>query len=329
MRIAILGAGAMGCLLGSYLIRGGAQVNLVGRGQAHIDAIREHGLEIYLEREQETVVVHPEMATADSSEVGECDIVLVLTKGPATEKALTQHKALFGASTIGIALQNGLGNEETLARHIGRENTGFGLLKCSASRTAPGHVFGNRQFDGAEAGMFFYLMEPREETVARCRELQEIFAKSGFTACFTERTTEEVWDKLAANIVGNIPCALLQIAPQDFVTNEWGSQLHRGLVRELCAVATAEGVPMEFESYWQEKCVPMIPQGQDYVRTYTSAIQDVFAKQPTEVDYLNGAISERGRRYGIPTPYNDAIVCLMKTLEAHYEHQFSGYRAST
>ncbi len=323
MKVAILGAGAMGSMIGTFVKKGGAETYFVDPYEAHMKAVQEKGLEIALKgRDKE--IIHVDLATTDAAQVGVCDIVILLVKGMNTTNTIKANMALIGPETVVLTLQNGYGNTDLLAELLPKQNIAFGVLKCSATLVGPGRAFGNPKFADSHYGVYFYALDPETPLMGKLEALQDVLKAGGFEPCLTPDAERQVWKKLSTNAIGNIPCALIQVSPQDLVSHEHGYVLYRNIVKEVCAVATAKGIPMDFEEEWQENHVSKIPPRPvpPEVRTFTSAIHDVSRKHRTECDFLNGAIYREGQKYGIPTPYNETVWRLMKVLEDHYDLRY-------
>ncbi len=320
MRIAILGAGAMGSMVGAYLKKGGGQVYFVDPYEAHVKAVRENGLHMRIQGHEE--IVRLDGATGNAEEVGTCDAVIVLVKGMDTRSSVENNRALLGKDSIVVTLQNGLGNVDILKELLPAESIGYGLLKASATLYAPGKIFGSPRFANSPAGLYMYPLKKDTRLFKSFEDLQRVFTAGGFIAEIYEDIDAKVWDKLYNNIVFNCPCALLQIAPQDFISHKMGTELYKEIARELCEVATAKGVHMDADYWWEHVGLPSIPKGPIKFRAYTSAIHDVSRKRKTEVDFLNGAIYREGQKLGIPTPYNETIWRLTKILEDTYDLKY-------
>ena len=321
MKIAILGAGAMGSMVGAFLKKGGAEVWFVDPYEAHMAAVRENGLEMSIEGGP-TETVRPDGATGRASDVGICDVVILLVKGIRTTTTIEGSRALIGDDTTVLTLQNGIGNVDLLKELLPEDSIGYGILKSSATLFAPGRIFGRDRFPDSPAGAFFSPLKKDTRQLHRYHELVELFAAGGFVARLEENIDAIIWDKLYNNAVFNCPCAILQIAPQDFISHEMGTELYRELAREVCQVATACGSPMDAEEYWQSHGLPSIPKKPVTERHYTSAIHDVSRRSKTEVDFLNGAVCREGEKYGIPTPYNETIWRLTRILEDTYDLKY-------
>ena len=321
MKIAILGAGAMGAMVGAYLKKGGGEVYFVDPYKEHMEAIARDGLYMKIE-EHEPETVRVDGATTNAADVGVCDAVVLLVKGMKTVSSIQDNRVLIGDDTIVLTLQNGYGNVDLLKEILPEDNIGYGLLKASATLYAPGKIFGRERFASSPAGAFFYPLNKQTQKLPKYKELVEIFAKGDFIAKLEENIDAMVWDKLYNNAMANCPCAILQISPEDYGNHEMGREIFMHIGREVCQVATAKGIPMDVDEYWDHYGIKAIPEGVKFVRHYTSAIHDVSRKNKTEVDFLNGAIYKEGQRLGIPTPYNEMIWRITRVLEDSYHLRY-------
>ena len=322
MKIAVLGAGAMGAMIGAYLKKGGAQVFFVDPYEAHMQAVSEHGL--YMEIEGcDPETVYMDGATTNAEEVGVCDVVILLVKGMKTVSSIESNKALFGRDTVIITLQNGLGNVDLIKEFFPDDNIGYGILKSSATLYAPGKIYGRSIFEGSPAGVFFYPVTKDTPYFQYYSDLVDIFVAGGFIPKLEEQIDEIIWDKLYSNVAFNCPCALIQISHCDFIYHPMGKIIFREICDEVCAIATAKGIPMDADYYWEHHGEPLIPTGPVTERYYTSAVHDVSRKHKTEVDFLNGAIYYEGQKLGIPTPYNEMIWRLTRILEDTYDVKYT------
>src|SRR5215211_4796619 len=137
MRVAVVGAGGVGSVFGGRLAASGHEVWLVHRRPEVVQALRRDGLLLGGPDGEERI---PVRATADTSEIGPVDLVLILTKAPDTRAAALAARALMGASTLALTLQNGLGNLETIAEVVGAERVLVGMTYVGAALIGPGHA---------------------------------------------------------------------------------------------------------------------------------------------------------------------------------------------
>lgn len=322
MKICILGAGAMGALVGSHLKKGGAAVYFLDPYEAHMKETDEKGLHMDLEGRGEEHV-YLDKATTNPDEIGECDLVIILVKCMNTRKMIIESKALFGDNTCVMSLQNGLGNIEILQEFFPDQRVGYGVLKASATLTAPGRIKGRVKFPYSSKGLYFSPLESDTKYKGVFRELETVFESGGFPAELTEKTKKILWDKIFINVMYNAPCALVQLAGESFMRHPDGNHLLYELAREVCSVANACGVDMDIEEYWKKECknIGQIPEGEYH---FTSTVKDVYHQRKTEVEFLNGAICKAGKEHNIPTPFNETIYCLMRVKEDSYSLSYQG-----
>jgi 2-dehydropantoate 2-reductase len=150
--------------------------------------------------------------------------------------------------------------------------------------------------------------------------MEDYLNKAGFQVVVSPDTEALMWDKLYMNSLLNMPTAITRISVEAAVRNKDLPVLLRKMGDEVCAVANAKGIPMDSEKYWQTTIVPIQKmEGGDH---YTSAAQDARKKRKLEADFLNGAIVKEGRKYGIPTPYNEAVWLIARTIHNTFDIQF-------
>lgn len=317
MKIAILGAGAMGALVGAHLKKGGAQVYFVDPYELHMQAVQQNGLWMDLE-ETGKENVRMDLATVNAAQVGVCDVVILLVKGMNTGSIIQNNPELFGEHTVVMSLQNGIGNVDVLKEIFPAERIGYGVLKASATLIEPGKIIGRVRFAYSPKGVYFSPIEKNTSYINVFKQMELFWERGGFPAELSEKTEKVMWDKLFINILYNAPCALVQLAGEDFMKHPEGKKLLHKLANEVCAVANAKGILMDADTYWKKECQNMEQIPQD-VHHFTSTVLDVYKQRKTEVEFLNGAVCKEGKKYGIPTPYNEAVYRLLRVKEDTYD----------
>jgi 2-dehydropantoate 2-reductase len=150
----------------------------------------------------------------------------------------------------------------------------------------------------------------------RLARVAKTFNDAGIEVTTTPMVLKEIWSKLALNVCTLPTSALLRFYAPQLVQHEAMLDLMRDLLREVVAVAKAQNIPLDFDERWEaitgllKRCAP---------NAKSSMLQDVEKGRVTEVDVINGAITEAGRRLGIPVPYSDAMVKLIKSLEGTFK----------
>lgn len=316
MKVAMIGSGAAGSVFAAYLRRGGAELYLVDRYRAHMDAIATGGLVFKCRGvEQRLTGFH----TAESAAgLPEMDIVILLVKATQTDGVMPEVMGCVGPETALVSLQNGLGNEERLGSYVPASRILYGAGVIGTELQGPG-VCEAKPEDGIQ--VFFGAAESSAVTERAGRYLVEAFEAGGCHASFEEDVRLLLWKKAVTNCGYNAACTLTRLRVREVMDDEYGFRLMKNIWLEGCAVAEAMGIG----GIW-----PLIEADVENLREnlgdyYPSMAQDaVIYRRRTEVSVLNGAIAEYGRRLGIPTPYNDAAACAISAMERNYDKQYRG-----
>jgi 2-dehydropantoate 2-reductase len=335
MKVCIIGAGAMGSLLGFYLCAQ-AEVWLLTGWQAQIDAIKAAGLRC--ERDGIAETRHPH-ATADPGAIGPCDVVLVLVKAHQTARAAEQARSLLTTDhrrpttgaidqrpeardqrqktgklktqnsklktqhTLVVTLQNGVGNREALAAALGAEHVGQGVTSLGATLLGPGHV------RHAGMGPTIFGTEPNRIGMAA---LAELFSASGLPAQLSDNLDALVWGKLVVNAGINALTALLRISNGALAEIAEVRDIVARAVAEAAAVAAARGVRLPYDDPLEHVLSVARATGANR----SSMLQDVLRGSPTEIAVINGAVLREGQRLGIAAPVNQLLAELVAALDA-------------
>jgi 2-dehydropantoate 2-reductase len=306
MKIAILGgAGAMGALLGGTLAQAGVDVTLVDVAQAAVDKINANGLRL----EDKAGATHQIQvkATTDPATVGPVDYLLVFVKCYHTEGAVRAAAPMLGAGTTVLSLQNGWGNAPRIASIVGQGRVMAGVTYHSATVVGPGQIKQTGIGDTFIGELAGGLSERQQRIV-------ETFNQAGFNTIASENVLTTIWMKLALNCCTLPASALLRFYAHQMVEHDGTLNLMSAILKEVVAVANAQNIPLSFDERW-EATTGLLRRA---VGGKASMLQDVENKRRTEIDVVNGAIVEAGQRFGIPTPYNQSMVWLVKALEGTF-----------
>jgi len=296
--VAVVGAGGVGRVFGGRLAAAGHEVWLVHRRREVVEALRRDGLRLESPGADERIAVH---ATLEPSSVGPVDLVLILTKSTDTPAAAAASKPLLGSGTLVVTLQNGLGNLETIAAVLGAERSLLGMTYVGAALAGPGHA-------RLTAPGPSFLGEPNgAQRSARIDELARTFTQAGVPMQATDRVWDMVWGKLVINAALNATCALTGASGDSALASDAARTWLGMVARETAAVAAALGITLPYpdaaERVWQH-C-------RDVGASKPSMLQDMERGRPTEIDAINGAVVREGKRLGVPTPYNEALLLLV------------------
>lgn len=318
MKVTIIGAGAIGGLIGTKLAAtGDAQVSALARG-ATLDALRTHGWRVRHNDALETAPLAAAHPLADAAQLGEQDVVVIAVKGPALADVASHLAPLLGPDTLVLPAMNGVpwwfcqgiagvGDAPltsvdpggVIAAAIPMANVVGCVVHASASTPAPGLV-DHRMGRGLIVG------EPGGGASARVTSLTALLARAGFEAKASENVRLDVWYKLWGNLTMN-PVSAITGATSDFI-------LADPLVREFCSSAMREAATIGARIGC---AIEQSPEDRHEVTARLGAIrssmlQDVQAGRAIELDALVGAVREIGQRLAVATPSIDALLGLTR-----------------
>jgi 2-dehydropantoate 2-reductase len=301
MRVCIVGCGAVGSIFAANLAQlDDVEVWAYDLAQEHVDAINAHGLRLSGAGE----VVGKLRATSDPGELPACEFGIVATKAMHTEPAIAATAHVFADGAV-CSVQNGIGNEETLAGHVSRVIRG---TTFPAGRIVePGHVQWDVKGD-TTIGPF----EPSPAPLDEVERLAEACTRSGLPTEAVADARGPQWRKLIFNAATNPVGALTGLTHGRVCEDAALRRLVSGLVDEGKAVAAAQQIVLDADP---EELIDHAAKPEVAYDHKASMLQDVEARRETEIDYLNGGIARFGREHGVPTPLNEAILALVKGLE--------------
>ena len=306
MRIAILGGGgAMGGLFGGYLARAGNDVTLIDVSKAALQAINADGLSIEEKDGSQPVIRVP--ASDDPSAVGPVDLIINFVKCYHTEAAIRSATPMMTPETAVLSLQNGWGNAPRIASIVGEDKVLVGLTYHSGTLLAPGKV----KHPGS--GMT-YIGELTGKPTKRLEGVVAAFRDAKIETTQSPRILDEVWKKLALNACTLPTAALLRFFAHELVAFEPAKSEMAAILREVVAVANAQDIALDYDERWAAITGLL----EKAVGAKASMLQDVEASRQTEIEVINGAIVDAGKRVGVPTPHNEAMVWMMQAAEGHY-----------
>jgi 2-dehydropantoate 2-reductase len=305
VKVCVVGCGAVGSLFAANLATlDDVEVYAFDLSQAHVEAINRDGLRLTGAGE----VTGRVTATTDPGALPQCDFGIVATKAMHTDAAVSATAHAFAEGCL-ATVQNGIGNEEVLARHVARviRGTTFPAGKI----VAPGVVQWDVKGD-TTLGPF----EPKPAPFEEVERLADACTRGGMPTKAVHDARGPQWRKVIFNAATNPLGALTGLTHGRVCEQEALRALASRLVDEGKAVAAAQGIeldsdPEELIDYAARKDV-----GYDHK---ASMLQDVEARRQTEVDYLNGGIADFGRRLNVPTPTNETIWALVKGVEASWQ----------
>lgn len=305
MKIAVIGAGAMGSLYGAYLSKHN-EVYMIDVNSKVVECISKNGLTIY-EKSKDIDVIFKVSAVNDSKTLGIMDLIIVFVKNIYTISAMENNKNLIGDNTLVLTLQNGAGNDRDLEKFIKRENILIGTTEHNCSNLGPGHVSHNTN-GITNLGMVVY----NEDIL---RKVADVFEASSIHTELYENIQKIIWSKLFINMALNSVTAILQCKVGYLYENDDARQIVRMILSEAVDVAIADGTFFDKNEIIEKVEKHM---QKDLYEAITSMSQDVLNKRITEIDHINGAVVKAAKEYGIQTPFNNFIVHLVHAIEGTY-----------
>jgi 2-dehydropantoate 2-reductase len=294
MKIAVMGAGAVGCYYGGMLARAGHAVQLIGRAQ-HVAALSRDGLFMDTQSFQAQV---PLEASTDARAVRGARLVLCCVKSPDTQSAAAEMAPHLDPDAFVLSLQNGVDNAERLQAALHRE-VAPAVVYVATEMAGPGLV--------KHHGRGELVIGPSSFS----DELLKLFADAAVPVTLSDNVTGALWAKLIVNCAYNALSAITQIPYGRLVQGESVAGVLRDVVQECLAVAQAAGVSVAGDSWQAVQQIARSMPGQ-----LSSTAQDLARHKPSEIDYLNGYVLRKGEALGVATPANRALYAIVKLLES-------------
>jgi len=307
MKIAIIGAGAMGSIFGSML-SGVSDVFLITTNKEHVNAINKNGLKI--EENDGSFKKYKLFASNDPKEInGKVDLAIIFTKSYHTKDAAISAVPILQRDGLALTLQNGLGNNGVISDIIGEKRTVAGVTSHGGTLVKPGLVrhagTGPTHFSGPGA-------DP--EKVAR---VAEVFNAAGIETSISDNLDTLIWGKLIINVGINALTAILRVQNGIIGVTPECEKIMEKAVSEAVKVAGALGIHLPYtKPFNQVKKVC-----KKTAQNRASMLQDVLKGSRTEVGVINRAIVSNGLAMGIPTPYNLFLSEIIEALEATMENR--------
>jgi 2-dehydropantoate 2-reductase len=293
VRIAVIGAGAVGCYYGAKLLRAGHDVTLVGR-QIHVDAINAHGLRL---ESAEFDGFIPARAVTQIADLVPPDLVLFAVKSGDTDSSVAALKPVLKANSIVLSLQNGVDNPERL-RAILSQPVIAAAVYVASEMPGAGHVKHNGR------GELIIGASPESDALAK------LLSEAGVPTTVASDIDAVQWSKLINNCAYNALSAVAGIAYGEMFKVQGVPDIVTNAVVECMAVARACGVSLPADLL--DKTLALAA---SMPLQQSSTSQDLARGKPSEIDFLNGFIVRKGLEHGIPTPTNHALRVMVKLVE--------------
>lgn len=294
MKVAVMGAGAVGCYYGAMLARAGHEVVLIGR-PSHVEAVRANGLRLETKSFDEQVKLD---ASTEAGAVRGAHLVLFCVKSTDTESAAAQIKPHLSPDALVLTLQNGVDNDGRVRSVLPSNDVAAAVVYVATEMAGPGHV--------KHHGRGELVIAPSRAS----EQVAQHLAAAGVPTQISDNVRGSLWAKLVLNCAYNALSAITQLPYGELVKGQGVAEVIRDVVAECLAVAKAEGVAIPGDTDAAVRGIAQTMPSQ-----YSSTAQDLARAKPSEIDHLNGFVVRRGEALGVSTPANRVLFVLVKLLE--------------
>jgi 2-dehydropantoate 2-reductase len=315
MKLAILGAGSLGTILGAVLTKNGYDVTLIDSYKEHVDALNQYGATVIGTMELNV----PVKAITPDEMQGYYDIVFLLVKQTHTKEALEMLLPHIRKDSIVCTLQNGL-PEHDVVEIVGRERTVGGSVMWGATFIKPGVSMLTQSMDDIK-NIAFEIGEIDGKITDRIEKIAEILSAMGPTHPNTNFMGLR-WRKLLYNVTMSGMSAALGSTFGEVLDNDKATTCLAFIAKETLEVCEAQGIDMQNELGRFKTPEELQKSKAGFVIGWNGArllkasmLQDLEKGRKTEIDKINGAVCEWGRKLGIKTPVNDTVVKIVKAAE--------------
>ena len=296
--IMMVGAGSVGGYLGAHLAKHYPNVSFLLRPKT-LAAVRQQGLRI--RSASGAVTVHPQ-AAADTKELPAPDLIILAVKVYDLDEVLTQIEPVLTDRTVILTLQNGIDTEDRIIARFKRDCVVGGVAFIYSKIVSPGLIDHYKKGTVAIGELMGHESE-------RVLQIREIFTNAGIPCQLSKDIRRSKWEKMCWNCVFNPLTVLIDDKVSRALEHPEMMRVIHQIVAEITAVSAAVKVPLP--SDMPDRVVKWTQEIRDI---HTSMYDDWKAGRQTEIRNLNGYIADQGRALGIPTPVNEALTAMIKTI---------------
>ena len=305
MKIAVVGPGALGCLIAGLLkARTKEEVWLIDNSPERAKRISADGIRI----EGMSSVTASVNISADPKEIGPCGLVIICVKSYSTEDACKDIKELVSEKTSVLTLQNGIGNVQVLNDYFGSDKVIAGVTNHGSTLLGAGRVRHAGKGDTI-IGM------AKAKTLGPIRDVADILSKAGLETKVSKDIDSVIWSKLVINVGINALTGITRLKNGGLIQHAGTREILRSAVHEAVKVVKRKRIKLAYDDPIQK--VESVCKAT--AANISSMLQDVLNGKRTEIDYINGAITRQGKSLSIPTPVNEVLTNLVKTIESSYD----------
>ena len=306
LRIAVLGAGAMGSWFGGKLSQHGCKVQLLTTNAAHREAIN-HDVLIMREHNKET---HVSVKALHPSNVNfPVDLFLLFTKAFQSQDAMASIAHAIDENTHVLSMQNGLGNAEAIEEQVPINNVWVGVSMMTIDKIKPGVVAGKG------TGISYFGNACGRDDQPMAKKIANAFAPTGIALEHVNNVHERIWEKVAFNAGMNALSALSHGRPATIGQSPGARALAENVAKEVSQVAKSQKIDIDIKNVLSMIELSCTQHG-DHI---PSMLQDLLAKRKTEVDALNGAVVNAANKAGMAAPLNEMLATLVRLAELSHQ----------
>lgn len=302
MLIYIAGAGAMGCRFGYQLHEAGNEVILLDNWEEHIEAIKENGLKITGDKEDNVKlpIMKPNEATRKA------ELIILFTKAMQLPSMLQDIEQIIDENTKVLCLLNGLGHDEVLEKYMHIKNILLGVTVWTAGLAGPGVA----KLSGTGS---VNIQSLDKAGVEGAKHIVEVMNEANLNVEYDEDVYPSIWRKACVNGTMNSTCALLDATIGEFFSSETAEEVVLNIINEFVKVGEATGVKLD-----EKEIIDYVfATSKAAAHHYPSMHQDLVQNhRQTEIDFINGYVARKGKELGIDTPYCQLITDLIHSKES-------------
>ena len=306
MKIAVIGAGAMGSIYAALFADNGHEVWAIDLWQEHLEAIATKGLRVEGASGDRTV---KSIKTASNiADAGPCDLYIIATKASGVGDAAQSISKIMNEGALVLTIQNGLGAGERIAAHMPTENVLLGVAEgFGASMKGPGHAHHN-------AMNLIRIGEMSGGQSDRAQALAEAWEAAGFNVKAFDDIEQLIWEKFVCNVTFSGSCTVFDRTIGEIMADPHSWKVARTCGLEAYAAGQAKGVNFSFDD--AEAYITAF--GQRMPNARPSMLLDHHAKRPSEIDAINDMVPVVAQQVGTDAPFNEVVSAIIRSREAEF-----------
>jgi 2-dehydropantoate 2-reductase len=306
MKVAIVGTGAMGSVYAGRFGKAGHDVWAIDVWQEHLDAIANSGLTV--SGASGTFVVEGIRVAATPGDAAPCDLWVIATKAADVDEVAANIAPLLGPEDVVMALQNGLGAGERVARHVPESHIVIGIAEgFGSSIPEAGHVH-------HEGMRLIRIGEMNGAMTERIRHIERLWLDAGFNVRAFDDVNVMVWEKFLCNVTLSAPCAVFDVTVGELMADPAAWKVALGCTAEAYRVGVAKGIEFHFDDplRYVSEFAATIPNASPSMRL------DHLARRRSEIDVINGQVVTLSHDLGFAAPYNETLCALARRRESSF-----------